>query len=247
MPLPKLLAIFRPTNLVSILLLAGLGVGGYHAYQMYEEVRIDEATRERLEGEVAELQAEKARLEMQNTVLRAFVDRLTTEARVAEVEVIAQGRDAQGVPVTTLEFKEIGRDGQFLPTKTLEARGTEVYFDALVIKFVEDAVKEGDPLRGKSLHLFRRVFGDAQQPRHGEEMSATTDGVPDLYRVSKEPSPFERRLWMYFWKWMDNPELAAQDGVRVAQVEAVAIRPKLGAKYRVTLELDGGLNIKKVE
>jgi len=254
MALSKVLAILRPTNLLSLALLAGLGVGGYHAWEMYDKARLDVQARQQLEGavtaltgEVTALTQENRQLEVQNTLLTAFVDRLTTEDRVAEVEIVAQTRDAEGVLVTTLEFTERDRNGEPLPTRTLETRGNELYVDALVIKFLDETVKQGDPFRGKSLHLFRRVYGDAQQPRHGEELSAMTDGVPDLYRVSKEPSPFEQRLWGLFWTWMRDPDQAKLDGVRVPQIDAAGVRPEPNAKYKITLERDGGLNFIRVK
>jgi hypothetical protein len=49
----------------------------------------------------------------------------------------------------------------------------------------------GDLLRGKSLHLFRRVFGEAQEPRDGPSIGTTRpDGIPDVYRISPSPSAF---------------------------------------------------------
>jgi len=247
MPVAKALYIFRPTNLLALVLLGAVGVGGYHAWEMYDEARLDVQARQKLEGEVLELTEQNRQLEVKNTLLTAFVDRLTAEDRVAEVEVVAQTRDDEGVLVSTLEFTEYDREGKPLPPRTLEARGQELFVDALVIKFLDETVKQGDPLRGKSLHLFRRVYGDAQQPRHGEELSAMTDGVPDLYRVSKEPSAFERRLWGLFWTWMKDPEQAKLDGVRVPQIDVAGVRPEPNAKYKITLERDGGLNFIRVK
>jgi hypothetical protein len=254
---PSLLALVRPTNLLALLVLAGLGYGALVAYRIYVRAHRDEQSRRELEQAVdrlqtknVELQQAVSDLEAQNAELRTFVDRLTTETRIAEVFVLEQHPGPDGVPLTTLEFTELDRAGRPLPTRVFTVRGREVYFDALVIKFSEEEVKVGDPLRGKSLHLFRRVFGEAQAPREGVLLAtARSDGVPDFYRLSPggQPSDFEQRMWEQFWHWADHPAEAAREGVRVPQIEAVGIRPRPGARYRISLEHDGGPNIRRIE
>ncbi|MBI4231583.1 MAG: hypothetical protein HY608_12175, partial [Planctomycetes bacterium] len=61
---------------------------------------------------------------------------------------------------TLVAFREIGEGGAALPERTFEIDGDVVYVDALVVKFDDALVEAGDPLRGKSIHLFRRLFGE---------------------------------------------------------------------------------------
>jgi len=251
--LGKLLFALRPTNLLAAALLAALGYGGITAYTYHtraqrvrEERQQLAATVERLQQSNDQLRGNVADLEARCAELRSFVDRLTAESRVADIKILAQRPDPEGVPVTTLQFVERDRAGERLPPRVLTARGREVYFDALVIKFSDDAVKVGDPLRGKSLHLFRRIFGSAQEPRDGPLLAASQGIVPDVYRLADTVSPFERALWARFWHWAAHPDEAEAEGVRIAQIEAVAIRPIVDAAYRITLEHDGGLNIRRL-
>jgi len=251
----SLLALLRPTNLVATALLAALGYGGYLYYDYCCRARNAQLERQQLEESVAKLEKTNSALretiqtlETQVAELRLFVKRLTAESRIADVRILNQRRDVEGVPITTLEFVERDRDGKALPTRSLTVRGQEVYFDALVIQFSEKDVMAGDPLRGKSLHLFRRAFGSAQEPRDGPLIAtAERDGVPDIYRVTPAPSAFEQRLWRLFWHWADHPAEAEQEGVSVAQIKAVGIRPVVGAAYRITLKHAGALSIKRVE
>jgi len=243
--------VLRPTNLLAVVLLFALVYAGVtYLMASYRRARL---ARERaaLEQAVADLRQRNdalrrtvSQLEAQNAQLRAFVGRLTAESRVARVRVVGRRRDSLGQAVWTLEFVERGRDGKPLPAKVLTVRGAEVYFDALVIKFSDDLVKVGDALRGKSLHFFRRAFGSAQEPREGPMLAASGSVVPDAYRsAGAAPSAFERWLWLRFWHWAAHPDEARAEGIRVAQIEAVGIRPVPGATYRITLEHDGGLNI----
>jgi hypothetical protein len=248
----RVLAIFRPTNLLAIVLLLAVGYGGFHAYRYTQQMDTERRQRLQLEEEVTTLQAQNkslqgtvVALEKEREKLQEFVQRLSTESRVARVHVRQGRRTAEGVPVYTLEFTEYDRQGNPLPSRIFDCVGKEVYFDALLIKFSDDAVKAGDLLRGKTLHLFRRAFGSAEEPRNGPLIATNQyDDVPNVYRLSPEHADFETRLWRLFWHWTAHPNEAAAEGVRINQVEAIGTRPAVGATYEITLEHDGGLNIK---
>jgi len=253
--LGRLLAAFKPTNLLAGVLVVVIGYGAWVAYR-YHRSNVDaQVARQHLEDAVGqlkeqntELKATVATLDAQCAELRLFVERLTAESRVADVKVLTQRRAADGVPVTTFEFVERDRAGKALLPKVFTVPGEVVYFEALVIQFLDKAVMVGDPVRGKSIHLFRRVFGEAQEPRDGPLIAAAQpDGIPDVYRISPSPSAFEKRLWRLFWHWADHPAEAEQEGVSVAAIKAVGIRPTAGSSYRITLRHAGGLDIRKVE
>lgn len=245
--------LLRPTNLLAVVVLLTLSyVGITYLMARYRQARLDRERRA-LEEAVADLRQRNdalrravRQLEAQNAELRTFVARLGAESRVAQVRVVGQRLDSQNVPLWTLEFTENDRAGKPLAAKVLTVRGNEVYFDALVIKFTDDLIKVGDPLRGRSLHFFRRAFGSAQEPREGPMLAASGSVVPDAYRSGAAPSAFEQALWLRFWHWAEHPDEAEAEGIRVAQIEAVGIRPVPAATYRITLEHDGGLSIKRV-
>jgi hypothetical protein len=56
----------------------------------------------------------------------------------------------------------------------------------------------------------------------------------------------EASLWARFWELVDDPELASEYGIRVAQCEAPAVRLQPGQVWEVTLDASGGLNVRKV-
>lgn len=245
LPVLKALAVFRPTNLLSIVVLGAVGYGGYYFWQENEQRRslANEVTS--LQEQNATLQTTVADLEKARRQLTAFVGRLTTESHVARVHVREGHRRADGELVHAIEFTEFDRQGQPLPSRIFECVGKEVYFDALVIKFDDDDVKTGDILRGKSLHLFRRAFGSSEEPRNGPLIAASQyDDVPNAYRLSPEHADFEARIWRLFWHWAAHPSEAQAEGARILQIEAVGIRPTVGATYEIKLEHDGGLNIR---
>ena len=64
--------------------------------------------------------------------------------------------------------------------------------------------------------------------------------------AAQDPRDVEQRLWDRFWDLVDDPQLAEQYGVRVAQCEAPAVPLRPGQVWQVTLDAPGGLNLKKL-
>ena len=193
--------------------------------------------------EVHQLREQVDQLEAERQRLVDYAVRLKASRRVAQVDVIRQRRDAAGNTVSTLLWQEIGADGTLGQPIALEAIGELVYFEALVIKFAHNYVEEGDPERGTSLAMFRRVFGDQQAP----------ESVPELDRVARPPisaldntSALQDELWARFWDMIEDEELAERYGVRVAQCEAPAVPLQAGQIWELALDTAGGLNLKKL-
>jgi hypothetical protein len=182
-------------------------------------------------------------VERENRRLQDAIARLGTEFRVADVVVTSQDGNRGRSRRTSFRFLEYDRDGNALEPRNFTIEGDVAYFDALVLKFEDKYVGDGDALRGRSLHLFRRVFGEYQAPADGFPLDGSSpDGVPPGFRV--DGGAFEKNLWKQFWEMAADPELAAKSGVRVAEGEAVYLKLEAGRTYRLTIEADGGLNIR---
>lgn len=207
------------------------------ALATFTAVRFGGIETKRLRAEVDTLEQEKQRLV-------EYARRLDASRRVAQVDVIRQRTDDAGRTVSTLMWQEIGLDGTLGKPLALETIGDLVYFDALVIKFKQQLVGEGDPERGVSLALFRRVFGEQQAPDSGAEIGREARPVCSL---TPNVAKFHDELWGRFWEIAENPKVAARYGVRVAQCEAPAARLKAGQIWEVALDAAGGLNIRRLK
>jgi hypothetical protein len=231
-------------------LLALFGIAG--ATQLLNARRAEEHRRaalvaeertKRLERERERLERRAAELETQRKALQAVVDRLKLERRVAQIDVLQQHLDLNGTVLqTVIRFTEYDRQGEALQPKVFGVPGAIPHFDGLVIKFESEYVGKGDALRGQSLVLFRRVYGESQAPENGYWLGERR-AVPDVYRVNPRPSPFEVGLWQHFWQLATDPESAASSGVRVAQGEAVYAPMQPGQRWTLTIEASGGLNL----
>jgi len=228
--------------MAAVLAIAGSSLVWESRQEQAEALRKEaETLRQRNEA----LAAEAARLEAERRELLRVVERLNVEHRVAQIDVLQQHTDLGGnIVQTVLRLAEIGRDGKALPPRIVGVPSPIPHFDALVIKFDNEHVARGDALRGRSLALFRRVYGDNQAPEDGYWLS-TPGEAPDVYRVAEQPTEFERRLWRDFWAYAQDPERARSEGVRVAQGESVYAPMRAGESWALTLDADGGLNLKK--
>lgn len=209
-------------------LLVGLIVGGAVGVFVYRAHTSVEAQLERERERTAEL--------------RQIVQRLTAERRVADVMVTGQ-KTVNGVLRTSIVFVEYGSGDRPLPAKRFTVDGNMIHLDAMVVKFDGKFVEQNDPLRGRSVALFTRLYGDTQAPAQGAAIDEPGQ-IPEIYR---DPDPkvrqFQQELWQNFWRLADDPEYRRQMGVRIAQGEGLWRPFEPDHLYTITLESNGGLNV----
>ena len=222
-------------NIVSIAILAALLGIGFFGWWWY-----------RKEGE------KDRTIEEQKRIIAALgqkLDRSWADELVADVRVSAIGKDPNtGEPNMKLTFAQYA-PGTEKPTltKSMTLVGEEFFVDALVVRFDRELVENGDGMKGKSLLMFRRMFGDRQKPVDGVPLYRTADDVklviPEQLQVDPTPSPFEQQVWQKFWTFANDPKTAGEAGVRVAQGEAVHVKPVTGQVYKITLRSSAGLEL----
>ncbi len=220
------------TKILVLLLLVGGGAYGIYKYESRS-------------AKEAQLAAEIVRLEAQKKHLEDFVTRLTRERRMAELVVMEQGYK-NGDTTTTLLFSEIARDGTRLPPKFFTIVGNVVHIDTLVIKFERDFIEKDDPLRGQSIALFYRLYGDRQAPIDGFPID--DPGQPPLIYHDSSPKSeelrqFEADLWKHFWHATDDAAYRKEKGIRLAQGESPWRYVYPDFIYTLSIEGGGGVNM----
>lgn len=198
--------------------------------------------------------------------LRNIAPRLNVERRVADIIVIDQQPATQpstrpttapttapSAPVTgagdapsvrtTLLFVEYDSEGNPLPAKRFTIDGNVAHLNAMVLKFDGKFLEQHNPLRGHSIALFTRVYGENQAPENGQPIDEPGE-IPEIYR-GRDPkvSEFEQDLWQNFWRLAEDEAHRKEMGVRIAQGEGVSTRFLPDRLYTVTLEADGRLNV----
>jgi len=213
--------------LLGTLLVVGVGAGSiYLADQMVL------APRRHLDAKIAHLESESLRL-------RTYLKLLEYTERRAQLEVISQTRDAAGEIVNKLRFTELDPQGGVVGAqRELEIKGEEVYLDALVIKFEDHFVEQGDPLKGKALLLFRRIFTNRVRPDEGYVLDR--NGVPpELYAGRSATNAFEQDLWVRFWAVANSETLAKQAGVKAMHGQAIYGRLMPNLIYTILMRSTG--------
>ena len=97
-------------------------------------------------------------------------------------------------------------------------------------------MEQGDALRGTSICLFNRIFGESQKPSDGQRIDSAGE-QPLIYAGDSTPNPLHREIWERFWDYANDTELANEIGVRAVHGEAPFIEARPGKTY--WLELRG--------
>lgn len=212
----------RITFLACMVILSGLGVVLYRNHT---------ATQRELEEH-----------KQKTVALEQFISKLSGERRKADIMVVEQF-EKEGKDFATLLFVEYDHNGQPLSPKRFTIEGNRAHIDAMVVKFDRHFIQEGDPLRGHSIVLFHRLFGDKQAPEQAF-MIDEPGKVPEVYKsADHRVAEFEQELWSNFWRLTTDEQYRQEKGVRVANPESPWGPFEPDRLYTITLEADGGLNI----
>ena len=183
--------------------------------------------------------------------------------RIARIEVLRQGPpgedtaagdaaagDAAGgnaepaATETTVRFTELDAEGGPIgPPKELTIPGTRLYVEGIVVKFGDEYVEEGDPLRGTSIYLLQRLFSEEMAPEDGLELDSVNQH-PLPFTGDDLPDPLYRDLFQRVWDYANDPEAAERIGVRAIQAEAPSMEVRPGRTYRLELRQSGGMTLR---
>jgi len=218
-------------------------------------VELDQAVAEKdatIKVQTATIETQEATIEEQEAAieeLEVSMYLLKVDLRLAKIEVLDQrgNPDNPDELETRLRFIELTPEGKPIgPGREIVVQGRYVYLESLVIKFDDTYVEHGDFLRGSSVCMFRRIFGENQRPSEGEALDPES-AWPMPYSAEEGTSPFYEDLWKRFWDYANDPELARSKGVRAIHGEAPFVEMRPGKTYRVELRSSGGLTIRAEE
>ena len=169
---------------------------------------------------------------------------MKVDHRVARITITDQKKSEDGGDVvSTIEFVEINDNGEPIDKpKVFEIKGDMVYIDSWVVKFDDQYVEKADLHRATSLVLFRRIFGEYQNPSQGHSLDSPDNLRPKAYGDG-QLSEFEKKIWQDFWTIANDETKAREIGIRAAHGDAPSMKVEKGRSYRVLLRASGGLSI----
>ena len=176
-------------------------------------------------------------------VLRAVIDRLSADSRIAEV-LVTQSRydEATRQIETTIKFLEYDVDAKPLLPRYFTFQGSIIQFQTLVVRFQDRFVKAGDKARGKSAYLFLKVFMLGGKVNQIYDL-VKADEIPGGYKVPGVTNEIEKELWREFWAYALDPKMRERAGIKNAQIEAPGTMFVPGTIYTLRIEHDGGIRI----
>lgn len=255
---------------LATIVIGGLAIGGYVGYSTYNAEK-NAADRAKKDLEAAKQETEKVNAalakateeitlrDQQITTLNADVEAkkqqiqkletslalLKVDHRLARLKVVDQEVDTQTKEeYSDVEFVELNDEGEPIDVpRKFRIKGDVVFIDNWIVKFEDKYVEEADLERSTSLVLFRRIFGEMQQPIDGFPLDSP-DKRPAAYAAGqREMTDFEKKIWDDFWNIANDEKKAAEMGIRAAHGEAVSIRVQEGKSYRISLRASDGLSI----
>jgi hypothetical protein len=142
---------------------------------------------------------------------------------------------------STLLFQEYDKNNNPLPPKLFKIQGDEAHVDAKVIKFQGKFVEDKDPLKGRSIVLFTKLFDNKQAPEKGYVID-DPNHIPAIYQgADPKVSEFEQKLWTDFWKLAQDKAYRDRMGVDVIQGKSVWWKFEPGQLYTLTTQPNADL------
>lgn len=250
-------------TLLACVVISGLGyAGGWVYYNVVPDGRLKKKDQElaqlqtvieqaqtalrQKEVAISQLQTDLQAASQKISQLDTSLQLLKVDRRVADIIVLNQTQDPNtGEVISEVAFQELDAQGNPLgQAKRIALSGTLVYLDYWVVKFDDQYIEQGDADRGASLCLFRRIFSDKQRPEAG--YSLDSEGQRPQVYGSGPMSEFEQAIWANFWNIANDPQHAADMGIRAAHGQAVSIELRSDTRYRVTLRASDGLAIRPI-
>lgn len=170
--------------------------------------------------------------------LKQAIGTLTHEDQIGFAKVVKQ-EERDGQLYTTIRFVETARDDMLRRVfeKEYEIQGDIVHFDALIVTFTDQAVMDG---KKRSLYIWRRVYGDNQNPAEGYEISTPgthPERYADLLRNLKQSE--QAMFWDAIWDLANDPGALQEYGIKAIYGNAVYKRLRPGLIYVFKIGTDG--------
>ena len=166
----------------------------------------------------------------ENKHLKQAITNLTYEDQIGYAKVIAQEPN-DGRLLTTIKFVETARDDKLrtILEKEYTIEGEVVYFDALIVKFGDKVVMDGNT---KALYLWRRIYGEKMAPDQGfaiEEPGKEPQRYSDLLEIL--PVKQKQLFWSNIWDLANNPDKLKKHDIEAIYGNAVYSKLRKGLIY----------------
>lgn len=243
---------------LALTVVGGVGVAGWFGYSTINERELRQHELLQTKGELQEAQQKLHQAEVNvNRMKEAVAQKeqeiarldtamrlLKVDHRVARLSVVDQEKDpANGEVVSRVEFVELDDRGQEVDKpREFSIKGDLVYIDSWIVKFDDKYVEQADLHRSTSLVLFKRIYGEKQEPIQGFVLDEA-GFAPRVYARGDRPTDFAQKIFGDFWSVANDHQKQQELGIRAAHGTADYIKVEKGKSYKVEIRSSGDVTI----
>lgn len=175
----------------------------------------------------------------ENHTLNKALANLTQEEQIGYATVLSQDRDGLGKVTTRLKFVQTaaGKPKEIVDEQIFAVAGDVVHFDALIVKFNEQAVRDGTE---RALYLWRRIYGDQTPPEKGQAIQIA-GSAPERYHAITQSLKIKDRevFWEAIWSLANDPVRLSEYGITAVFGNAIYAELKPGNVYLFKIGTSG--------
>lgn len=175
----------------------------------------------------------------ENHELSKAIRHLSHEEQIGYATLQSRERNELGELVSVVRFVQTaaGDSKQIVSEQLFRIVGEVVHFDALIVKFTDDYVKDG---KERALYLWRRVYGEHSAPADGEAIEIPGSAPERYYNITKALRVQNREVfWQAIWELANDPGQLSQYGIAAVFGDAVYFKLEADKLYRFKIGATG--------
>lgn len=175
----------------------------------------------------------------ENHKLNNAIRNLTDEQQIGYATLESRTLDALGQAESLVRFVQTapGKPHEVVSEEFFVVAGEVIHFDALIVKFSDDYVKDG---KGRALYLWRRIYGENQAPAVGDLIQSPGQ-APERYRAISQSLRLKDQsvFWDAIWDLANDPQQLSKYGVTAVFGNAIYTKMEPGKVYRFKISPTG--------
>ena len=183
----------------------------------------------------------------ENHALNKAIRNLTDEQQIGYATLQSSSRNELGELESVVRFVQTahGEPREIVSEQLFTVQGDIIHFDALIVKFSDSYVQDG---KGRSLYLWRRVYGEHTTPASGESIEIPGSSPERYYEITKALKIKDRDIfWEAIWNLANTPQQLSEYGITAVYGEAIYFKLAADSLYRFKISAQGQLYAEVVD
>jgi len=160
----------------------------------------------------------------ENHKLNKAIRNLTEEQQIGFATLKSRSRNELGQVESLVRFVQTapGKPDEIVSEELFVVEGEVIHFDALIVKFSDDYVKDG---KGRALYLWRRIYGESEAPAEGELIQAPGE-APERYDAITQSLKLKNQpiFWEAIWDLANDPAQLSEYGIKAVFGNAIYMK-----------------------